>query len=82
MAAAAPPQPPPQPDEKDEDQGLGAIGFMFDGETRKSWVTHQPSPSVTVEVQCIDEDGPGALISGQYLWPAASFLAAFVARHW
>lgn len=80
-AAAAAAAPPPRSDEEDE-EGLGAIGFMFDGETRKSWITHQPSPAVTVEVQCIDEDGPGALISGQYLWPAASFLAAFVARHW
>lgn len=85
-ASSKPPRPPPEEEDQDEDEddeeGLGTIGFMFDGEARKSWVTHRPGPGFTVDVQCIDEDGPGALISGQYVWPAAPFLAGFVARHW
>lgn len=56
---------------------------MFDGEAPKSWREHAiPSTKVVVEVRCIDDDGPGALQSGHYVWPAAPVLAGFVARQW
>lgn len=38
---------------------------------------------VEVEVQVIDdEDGPGALQTGQRTWPAAPFLADYLVQHW
>lgn len=39
--------------------------------------------SIQVEVQVIaDEDGPGALQTGQRTWPAAPFLAQYLVEHW
>lgn len=82
-AADAARPPAPAPDCDDDDGGLGALGFMFDGEAPKSWRELAiPSTKVVVEVRCIDDDGPGALQSGHYVWPAAPVLAGFVARQW
>jgi len=61
---------------EEEEADLGAIGFMFSNETSKAWVTHQLAPGVVVDVLCIDEDGPGALQSGESRAHAATI--AFV----
>lgn len=79
------PPPPPQDDDKDEDEDdlLASVGFMLDAAHAKQWCTHCILNKIEVEVQVIkDEDGPGALQTGQYIWPAASFLANYLVASW
>jgi predicted nicotinamide N-methyase len=70
--------------EEDEEDGLGAIGFMFDSmhsRKRKSIVVCDKDPSIMVTLSLIGED-PGHVQSGQYLWPAALFAARHLIRNW
>jgi hypothetical protein len=68
------------PPEDSDEEDLGALGFMFDAAAPKRWVQHTFGPVVT-EVSCLD-DTPGALQSGQFVWPAAPALAAYLVRQW
>ena len=64
----------------DSDDDFGSIGFMFDTATSKVVKKVEISPSLTVSVRCID-DKPGALQSGQFLWPGASVLGEHLESH-
>jgi predicted nicotinamide N-methyase len=67
-----------------EDEELGAIGFMFDSMHEK-FVKDITIPSLSGDIPLsltlIGED-PGHRQSGHYLWPAAQFLASYLAQNW
>ncbi|MDP2434759.1 MAG: hypothetical protein Q8P67_03360 [archaeon] len=63
-----------------DDDDFGAIGFMFNTATSKVTRTVEISTTLSVRVRCID-DKPGALQSGQFLWPGASVLGAYLESH-
>jgi predicted nicotinamide N-methyase len=69
-----------------EEEGLGAIGFMFDSLHErfvKEVLIESPAngPPIKLSLTLIGED-PGHRQSGHYLWPAAQFLAEYLAQHW
>lgn len=72
-------------DDDGDDEGMGAIGFMFDAEAKKSLrrftVTRMNGDALELSLLCIDSP-PGAVQSGHYIWPAASALAKYLAKHW
>jgi len=98
MAPAQSLRPSDKVKNEEDDQDLAALGFLFDAAAAKAWIKHAfptspPSShqsnyrpalkSIEVEVQVIDdEDGPGALQTGQRTWPAAPFMADYLVRHW
>lgn len=66
------------------DEGLGAIGFMFDSmheRFQKDIVIQTSYREFYVTMTLIGED-PGHRQSGHYLWPAAQFLASYLAENW
>jgi predicted nicotinamide N-methyase len=71
--------------QEEDEEGLGAIGFMFDSmHERFVKDVHISSPEIgkiALSMTLIGED-PGHRQSGHYLWPAAQFLAEYLAQHW
>lgn len=67
------------PAASDDDEDLAAIGFLFDGAAKKDLVTHQVG-DMDISVGAISGE-PGAVQSGQYIWPAAPVLANWLAAH-
>jgi predicted nicotinamide N-methyase len=68
----------------DENEELGAIGFMFDSmheKIVKEITISSQSRDISLSLTLIGED-PGHRQSGHYLWPAAQFLASYLAQNW
>ena len=66
------------------DEDLGAIGFMFDSMHErfiKDIIVPSLSRDFSLSLTLIGED-PGHRQSGHYLWPAAQFLASYLAQNW
>mmetsp|Transcript_14406 Transcript_14406/g.22732 ORF Transcript_14406/g.22732 Transcript_14406/m.22732 type:complete len:261 (+) Transcript_14406:83-865(+) len=67
----------------DDEECLGAIGSMFDTEMHKDRQIHNfAGDTYSVITYSIVQENPGALISGQYLWPGASALCNFLLELW
>lgn len=63
------------------DEGdMSAIGFMFDFASSKQTLTFSAA-QIQISLRTIGEQ-PGHLQSGQYLWPAARFLAEHLVQNW
>lgn len=61
----------------EDEEDLAAIGFLFDGAAKKDLVTHRVG-DLDISVRAITGE-PGAVQSGQYVWPAAPVLARWLA---
>lgn len=68
-------------DEQFPEEYLGEIGFMFDASHQKIDLLVELNGNIIVNLRTIGTD-PGHKQSGQYLWPAASFLANYLIDHW
>lgn len=64
-----------------EEEGLGAIGFMFDSEHHKDKREISIGDDITITVKTIG-DRPGHVQSGQYLWPAATAASHHICSSW
>ncbi|KAJ1425276.1 putative methyltransferase-domain-containing protein [Ochromonadaceae sp. CCMP2298] len=64
----------------DED-GLGAIGFMFDAEHERETRQISFGADIQITLRTIG-DKPGHVQSGQYLWPAAAAAGEYLIAHW
>jgi predicted nicotinamide N-methyase len=64
----------------DED-GLGAIGFMFDAEHERETREISFGADIQITLRTIG-DKPGHVQSGQYLWPAAAAAGEYLLAHW
>eukprot|EP00968_Pinguiococcus_pyrenoidosus_P018623 scaffold1954_cov268-Pinguiococcus_pyrenoidosus.AAC.60 len=61
----------------DDEPDLQAMGFLFDAAASKAEVRFTVGDQA-FSILCIADDDPGALQSGQYVWPAAQALASYV----
>ena len=68
-------------DDDDDENCLGAIGFMFDAQHARCTKHLHFDENIHLEIRLIGED-PGHVQSGQYLWPAAAFTAKYLIQHW
>ena len=67
---------------EDDDEDLSDMRLLFDDYEPKVTRSFSFDHSVNVEVVCAEQNQPGALQSGVFLWPAASALGKFlVSRH-
>lgn len=66
---------------EDDEDNLGAIGFMFDAEHDKETHDYAFATDINIHLKLISET-PGHLQSGQYLWPAAKAAADHLIRFW
>lgn len=63
-----------------EDDGMQALGFMFDSEHEKTFIEFVFRLGHTVRIKTIGEN-PGHKQSGQYVWPAAKAIADYIIDH-
>lgn len=67
-----------------DEESLGAVGFMFDSmhqRFQKEILIPAENTEIHLTMTLIGED-PGHRQSGHYLWPAAQFLATYLAKNW
>lgn len=60
-----------------EEDGMQALGFMFDSEHEKACLQYDFQDGYSVRIKTIGEN-PGHKQSGQYVWPASKGLAEYL----
>jgi len=69
-------------DDYEFEENLSEVGFMFDREIPKTKILFSfGENAVSCFVYGIEEDHPGALQSGQYIWPAAPALCNYLVEN-
>ena len=67
--------------EEDDDMDLGDMRLLFDF-NEPTQIRDFSFPGVTMQAVCAEQQQPGALQSGIYLWPAAEALCVYLCEHW